>query len=121
MIRFSRLLSCSALALLLLTVCASGAAAQSQPESDRPQIEQADVIMHVSGLACEMCARSVTNTLKKVDAVRDVQVLLEQDQRILLTFDEGAKVDEETLREAVTSAGFSTRKVVFKSAGDSSS
>jgi copper chaperone CopZ len=92
------------------------AQSQSGHESRKPDtvIEQPDVVMHVSGLACGLCAHSVTNALQKVDAVEDIQVLLEDDQRILLTLKEGAKVDEKTLREAVTSAGFEARKVVFK-------
>lgn len=123
MLRFNRLLACSALASLLLTLSVSGAIAQSQAESDKPDavIENPDVVMHVTGLACEMCARSVTNSLMKIDRVRDVQVLLGNDQRILIILEEGAKVDNETLRGAVTSAGFSTRKVVFKGVQDPSS
>ena len=114
----------SILMLFVLTFAVLQARAQVQPKDEAqnpdPVIQKPDVVIHVTGLVCALCARSVTNTLKKVEGVQEVQVLLEDDQRILLTVKAGVAVDETTLREAVTSAGFSTRKVDFKPMKDSS-
>lgn len=117
------LLTCLVFALLLLGTAAPAAVAQSgsAPQKTDGVVDKPDAVMHVTGLSCSMCARSVTNALKKLGGVDDVQVLLEDDQRILLTFKKGVRVDEEALRGAVERAGFSTRKVVFKSVQGASS
>lgn len=73
---------------------------------------QPDVVLHVQGMACQSCARSMTNQLKKLDAVKDVEVLLDE-QRVLVTLKEQKTVTEVVLREAVTNAGFETRRVDF--------
>ena len=123
MLHHIRQLLCCTLVLLLSTVVVPSAVAQEESgqESQEPDvaIEEPDVVMHVSGLSCSMCVRSVTKALRKVEAVEEIQVLLDDDQRILLTLKEGKEVEEKVLREAVESAGFSTRKVVFAGAGTS--
>lgn|SRR5690554_6191001 len=106
------------LALLALTALAPQARAQDHAQhqahqSEATPVDDPDVVVHVEGLACQMCARSLTNELKKLDAIEDVEVLLEDDQRVLLTLRDGTTVQEEALREAVTNAGFSTRSVEF--------
>jgi copper chaperone CopZ len=103
------------LALLMMASLAAEARAQAEHETHRSEVaaEQPDVVVHVKGLACGLCARSVTNELTKLDAVDEVQVLLEEDQRVLLTLKEHQTVTEEALREAVANAGFTTREVVF--------
>lgn len=114
-----RLLGCSLVVLLLLAAAAPGVHAQAQEKG--ATVDKPDVVMHVKGLSCEMCARKVSTELKKIDAVDQVQVLLEKEQRVLLTFKKDGKVSEGKLREAVTSAGFSTVKVTFAAQEGSSS
>lgn len=75
-----------------------------------------DVVLHVQGMSCQLCARSMTNQLKKIDAVEEVQVLLDE-QRVLVTLKTQEAVTEKALREAVTNAGFETRKVDFAGSG----
>lgn len=117
--RFIPLLPGALLALLTMIALTPQAHAQAEHHQHETHQHEAvtiadpDVVVHVKGLACGMCARSVTNSLKKLDAVKDIQVLLEDDQRVLLTLKDGTTVSEEALREAVTDAGFTTREVVY--------
>lgn len=85
--------------------------AEAQPQQEALTGEP-DVVLHVEGMGCQMCARSMARQLKKLDAVEEVQVLLDE-QKVLLTLKEGKTVKEEALRGAVTNAGFNTRKVDF--------
>lgn len=102
---------------LALAVFAAPAVAQHAhdhgSQADESLIENPDAVVHVKGLACQMCARSLTKELKKLDAIDRVQVILEDDQHALITLKEKKKVIESDLRSAVANAGFTTREVVF--------
>ena len=52
-----------------------------------PEVENPDVIVQVKGMTCEMCAFSMEKHLMKIDAVSNVQVLLDE-QKVLLTLNE---------------------------------
>lgn len=115
-------------AVIGLAVLTSPARAQeTDPQAhggEQPLVESADVVLHVQGLACEMCALGLTKALKKLEAIDRVEVLLEKDQRALLALHDGKTVNEQDLREAVELAGFGTRSVEFPGeaeAGDAGS
>lgn len=83
------------------------------------ETEDPDVVLHVKGLACENCARSLESALLEVDGIDAVEVFLEGDQRVHLQLADGATVDEETLRTAVEGCGFVLEEVSFKRSGGS--
>lgn len=109
--RISSIFLCTLLALSMIAAVSPQARAQKVKQSE---LKNPDVVLHVKGMACRMCARSMTNALEKLDAVDEVQVLLEEDQKVLLALKEGATVSEEALREAVTNAGFSFISAEFR-------
>jgi copper chaperone CopZ len=106
------------LASLTLFALAAAPSAHAQ-SSERGEAERSeatpDATVHVKGMACQMCARSMSNALGKLASVENADVQLDE-QQVLLTFERGQKATEEALRETVEGAGFSFRKVVF--AGD---
>ena len=105
------------LALFASTFAAPGAQAQTkeQPASER-EGAPADATVHVKGMACQMCARSMKGALGKLEAVESADVRLDE-QQVLLTFKRERKATEEALREAVEGAGYTFQKVVFAEAG----
>lgn len=72
-----------------------------------------DVILHVKGLACDNCARTLKSALLDIDGIESVEVFLEDEQHVNLQLVEGATVDEETLRETVEGCGFVLEQVDF--------
>ncbi|MDQ7040154.1 MAG: heavy-metal-associated domain-containing protein [Rhodothermus sp.] len=110
-----RTLSLTALLMLLGSV-----AYAQEKETAVPDTTQADAVVYMKGLTCEMCARSVSVALQRVEGVADVQVFLEEPQRALLTLKEGAQVGEKALRTAVEKAGFEVERVHFRSKKGSS-
>lgn len=81
-----------------------------------------DLVLHVKGLACEMCALSITNAMNELDGVEEVEVLLEDEQRVQLSVRDGVTFDEQVLREVVEGAGFVLERVeVQGDAGQQSS
>ncbi len=117
MTRIGTTLTCTLIALLMTVSTSPQAQAQSEQEA---KIGGPDVVLYVEGMVCSMCARRMTGQLEELDAVKDAEALLEEEQRVLLTLTEGATVTEEALREAVTSAGFSTLEVEFEAGDDRS-
>ena len=125
--RFSTLRLSALLAGLALFAFAAapGALAQSSASSEAENSEAEnseatpDATVHVKGMACQMCARSMKNALGKLQSVEKADVHLDE-QQVLLTFRQGQQATEEALREAVEGAGYTFRKVVFaESAGSS--
>ncbi len=64
--------------------------------------------LRVDGLACPFCAYGIEKRLKGVDGVLAVETDIESG-RVTVTLHEGARLDEETARRAVRSAGFTMR------------
>lgn len=64
----------------------------------------------IEGMHCNGCVRSVTNALKQVQGVTDVEVSL-QEQRARVTYDE-VNVAFADLRHAVEEAGYSASEYV---------
>ena len=108
--RISSICTCIVLGLFMI------AAVSPQARAQNAEIESPDAVLHVKGMACQMCARSMANQMKKLEAVDEVQVLLGDDQKVLLTLKDGATASEEALREAVTNAGLSFVSAEFRSA-----
>lgn len=64
------------------------------------------VEMEVNGLVCAFCAQGIEKTLKGFAATEAVLVSLEQ-RLVALTLKPGTDIDDETLRHALTEAGYS--------------
>lgn len=64
--------------------------------------------IEVDGLACPFCVYGVEKQLSKVGGVSAVETEIKTGI-ILMTVAEGATLDEETVRQAVTDAGFTMR------------
>lgn len=76
------------------------------------EVASPDLVVHVSGLACETCAASLTTALEALDGVEAVAVDLdERDQRADVALAPGHRVADAAVREAVTDAGFTMRHV----------
>ena len=93
--------------IVSFSVAPQTARAQTNTEAETP-----DAVVHVKGMACQMCARSMTNALEKLSAVEKADVKLKK-QTALLTLNEDQTVTDEKLRSAVEGAGYEFRKVVF--------
>jgi copper chaperone len=129
MSRLNQLLTGLLLIALLFAAAAPGALAQDEAKvkdkkakhkTEQASAEQAEagidnpnVVVHVKGMMCDNCVRKMSKALKNIEGVKKVQVLMEEDQRVLLALADGSTIDEEVLRTAVTDAGFSTREVVY--------
>lgn len=108
--------------LLALALYAAPVLAQHEHGADDAKaaaIEKPDAVVHVSGLMCGMCVKSLSKQLKKIESIDQVQVLMEEDQRALLTLKKEQQVTEKELKDAVEKAGFKTVKVEF-AAGEKS-
>lgn len=75
-------------------------------------VSNPDVVLHVKGMMCELCAERMTKGLKTLDAVDKVQVFLE-DQKVFLTLTGATLVTDAQLREVVEDYGFTTESVEF--------
>lgn len=64
------------------------------------------VVLSVTGMTCSHCVASVTEELKEVPGVENVEVILEPGgtSRVTVLTDKG--VEDDALREAVTEAGY---------------
>lgn len=83
--------------------------AQTEKEDD---VSSPDVTVYVDGLACPFCAYGLEKKLKKLDAVRKMEVQLEKG-RVLLAFKEGQTLTKKEIQQAVKKAGFTARKIEF--------
>lgn len=69
-------------------------------------VETPDVIIQVSGLACPICARSVSSALLKLEGISGVRVQLDDPQEIRIRLGDGPAPSDEILAEAVIDGGF---------------
>lgn len=77
--------------------------------------DTADAVVQVRGMACSACAQRMKSTLEDVDGVDRVTVLLEK-QNVVLTLGAKSTPSDQSLREAVTNAGYEFRTAVFAKA-----
>ncbi len=99
------------LVLVALVAGAVGALpGRAQPTSD--SLSAPDATVSVDGLACPFCAYGLEKKLDELNAIRAMEVQLEEG-RVLLAFEEGQSVTKDELRTAVENAGFTARKIEF--------
>ena len=88
----------------------------SAQDKQATEVKNPDVILQVKGMTCEFCAYRMEKHLKRIDAVNNVQVKLDE-QKVLLTLNDDQTVTEDALLEAVqnavTDAGFTMEGVTF--------
>ncbi len=96
-------------AVLMTAALAPEASAQDKQATE---VKNPDVILQVKGMTCEFCAYNMEKQLKRIDAVDKVQVKLDE-QKVLLTLHDDQTVTEDSIRDAVTNAGFTTEGVTF--------
>ena len=95
--------------VLMTAALAPEASAQDKQDTE---VTNPDVILQVNGLVCDLCSLNMEKHLKRIDAVDNVQVKLDE-QKVLLTLHDDQTVTEDALREAVANAGFNTEEVTF--------
>lgn len=66
--------------------------------------------LDVNGLVCAFCAQGIEKTLRGYPATADVFVSLEQ-RIVAIELAEGADIDDETLRKAITDAGYAVTAI----------
>ena len=74
-------------------------------------VTRADSVVYqveVDGLGCPFCAYGIEKQLSSINGVLEVETDLKTGT-ILMTVTEGVTLNEETVRQAVTNAGFTTR------------
>lgn len=60
--------------------------------------------LNINGMTCGGCVNSVTNALKQIDGVNNVQVSL-ADKNAVIDFDD-SKTNVDSLKQAVEDAGY---------------
>ena len=93
-------------------------AALAPPMQAQDTVQNPDAEVYVDGLACPFCAYGLEKKLKTLDAIRAMEVQIEEG-RVLLAFKEGKTLTEDEIQQAVEKAGFTARKIEF--ADDASS
>jgi copper chaperone CopZ len=68
------------------------------------------VEMEVNGLVCAFCAQGIQKAIRKLPATQDVFVNLEH-RIVAVQLKDGQDIPDETLRSAVTDAGYSTVRI----------
>lgn len=96
-----RYLSLMALALVLSSC--SGSTSETAPADGAPVVQAAETItLSISGMDCDGCKQSVTDALKGVEGVAEVEVSLEENTAVV----KGEKLDVVKLAAAVDEAGY---------------
>lgn len=99
----------SALSVLLIGFAVPLSASAQSPQD---RVASPDATVHVDGLACPFCAYGIEKKMSRLDAVRTLEVQLEEG-RVLLAFAEGQSLTKEQIQRAVKEAGFTARRVEF--------
>jgi copper chaperone CopZ len=96
------------LSLIVLSAACNTAPTETAEAPETPVIQAAETItLSISGMDCEGCVKSVTEAIKGVDGVAEVEVSLENHTAII----KGSKVDLFLLTAAVDSAGYGATPV----------
>lgn len=109
---FSRSLAILAAGLGLAVMLGPQTAAAQASGAGVQVPDTADAVVRVHGMACSACAQRMKRALEDVEGVERATVLLEK-QDVVLTLAETKVPSETTLREAVTTAGYTFESVVF--------
>jgi copper chaperone CopZ len=93
-------------ALLALSLTLSLAApATAQPNSSQTAPIAADVVVSVNGMVCDFCAQSIERSLRRRQEVNAVRVNLSE-RRVTIDFHDGRTLDDATIRQIITNAGY---------------
>nr|WP_280521013.1 heavy-metal-associated domain-containing protein [Glutamicibacter sp. FBE19] len=65
----------------------------------------------ISGMTCGHCVASVTEELKELDGVKDVDVILDAQGISTATVTATGKLSEASLREAIDEAGYTVEAI----------
>ncbi|WP_347038227.1 heavy-metal-associated domain-containing protein [Glutamicibacter halophytocola] len=100
--------------------CNCGCSSENNSSSSQgPQIttrEQATELttqteIKISGMTCGHCVASVTEELKELDGVKDVDVILDAQGISTATVTATGKLSEASLREAIDEAGYTVEAI----------
>lgn len=94
----------------LFTTLLSALLSFSAKANDEPRA----IEMKVDGLVCAFCAQGITKKLGKMDATSDVLVSLENGV-VAVALKPGKDLDDQTLRNTLTDAGYSLKSIERKS------
>lgn len=67
--------------------------------------EEKSYRINVEGMHCNMCVYRVTNSLKKLKQVKDVEVNLDKGT-VVVTLNDGEDIGKEALEEAINDSGY---------------
>ncbi len=98
--------------LTALFIIAYSVNAQSQKENTPPSTKK--MIVHVDGMACPFCAFSVEKKLERIKGVESLEIKINEG-RVVLLLKPDASVDSTVVKQKITEAGFTPRKVEFLS------
>lgn len=97
-----------ALTLCFAATAPVSASAQSRPAQNAPIA--ADVVVAVNGLVCDFCAQAIDRSFRRRAEVNDVRVNL-TDKLVTIDFRPNQILDDDTIREIVTRAGYTVTHV----------
>ena len=60
--------------------------------------------LHIIGMHCNGCVRSITNALKKISGVKEVDVSLQENSASILFYEDETTIGE--LRKVIREAGY---------------
>lgn len=93
----------SLMALAFVLASCSGASTETAPNEGAPVVQAAETItLSISGMDCDGCVQSVTEALKGVEGVAEVEVSLEEQTAVV----KGSTLDVLKLAAAVDEAGY---------------
>lgn len=74
-----------------------------------PAIARTEI--QISGMTCGHCVASVTEELKEIDGVNDVEVILNATGISTATVSSSAALSEETIKNAIDEAGYTVEAI----------
>ena len=107
-----------ALAFLCAPIAAQAAHTAIAPE--KMQAGEIDpggdiAVIEVNGLVCDFCARAIEKIFMKNAAVAAIDVNLTS-KKITISFRKGQKLDDKTVTDMITDAGYNVRTVTWHTA-----
>ena len=70
------------------------------------------VYAEVNGLVCDFCARALEKVFGRQEAVESIHVDLDE-KIITIHFNEGQKLDDETIIELIADSGYDVREIRY--------
>ncbi len=100
------------LVALLLMVGGLNAPAHAQETEAVEENDAPDVTLFVDGMSCPFCQYGIERHLKRIDAIAELSVDI-QDARIDVMLKDGTTITEEEIQQAIDNAGFTLRAIEF--------